>query len=115
MLFSLCRQLILYKAAQNAIKKEGNTLYLTATSTDELDKRSRKKEIIRYKSFKKISWEPTSGPWNKISFEREKNRKRKNLLPTIATDRCKTNTNSPPIALIFVSEIELGQQFYRRT
>ena len=39
---------ILYKATQNAIKKEGNTLYLTATSTDELDKKVKKKEIIRY-------------------------------------------------------------------
>ncbi len=39
---------MLYKAAQNAIKKEGNTLYLTATSTDELDKKVKKKEIIRY-------------------------------------------------------------------
>ena len=34
---------MLYKAAQNAIKKEGNTLYLTATSTDELDKKGQEK------------------------------------------------------------------------
>ena len=101
---------ILYKAAQNAIKKGGNTLYLTATSTDELDKKVKKKEIIRYSLPRRfhgnslvvpeIKWVP------KIREKIEKGRIPYELLQLIKKQR---QTHYP--LLIFVSEIELGQQF----
>ena len=88
---------MLYKAAQNAIKKEGNTLYLTATSTDELDKKVKKKEIIRYSLPRRFHGNPLVVPEIKwVSKMREKNRKRKNPLRTIATDQ-ETKTDSLPI------------------
>lgn len=101
---------ILYKAAQNAIKKEGNTLYLTATSTDELDKKVKKKEIIRYSLPRRFHGKPLVVPeikWvPKIREKIEKGRIPYELLQLIKKQR---QTHYP--LLIFVSEIELGQQF----
>ena len=101
---------ILYKATQNAIKKEGNTLYLTATSTDELDKKVKKKEIIRYSLPRRFHGNPLVVPeikWvPKIREKIEKGRIPYELLQLIKKQR---QTHYP--LLIFVSEIELGQQF----
>jgi len=101
---------ILYKAAQNAIKKGGNTLYLTATSTDELDKKVKKKEIIRYSLPRRFHGNPLVVPeikWvPKIREKIEKGRIPYQLLQLIKKQR---QTHYP--LLIFVSEIELGQQF----
>ena len=101
---------ILYKAAQNAIKKGGNTLYLTATSTDELDKKVEKKEIIRYSLPRRFHGNPLVVPeikWvPKIREKIEKGRIPYELLQLIKKQR---QTHYP--LLIFVSEIELGQQF----
>lgn len=101
---------ILYKAAQNAIKKEGNTLYLTATSTDELNKKVKKKEIIRYSLPRRFHGNPLVVPeikWvPKIREKIEKGRIPYELLQLIKKQR---QSHYP--LLIFVSEIELGQQF----
>ena len=101
---------MLYKAAQNAIKKEGNTLYLTATSTDELDKKVKKKEIIRYSLPKRFHGNPLVVPeikWvSKMREKIEKGRIPYELLKLIKKQR---QTHYP--LLFFVSEIELGQQF----
>lgn len=101
---------MLYKAAQNAIKKEGNTLYLTATSTDELDKKVKKKEIIRYSLPRRFHGNPLVVPeikWvSKMREKIEKGRIPYQLLQLIKKQR---QTHYP--LLIFVSEIELGQQF----
>ena len=96
---------ILYKAAQNAIKKEGNTLYLTATSTDELDKKVKKKEIIRYSLPRRFHGKPLVVPeikWvPKIREKIEKGRIPYELLQLIKKQR---QTHYP--LLIFVSEID---------
>ncbi len=101
---------ILYKATQNAIKKEGNTLFLTATSTDELDKKVKKKEIIRYSLPRRFHGNPLVVPeikWvPKIREKIEKGRIPYELLQLIKKQR---QTHYP--LLIFVSEIELGKQF----
>ena len=101
---------MLYQAAQNAIKKGGNTLYLTATSTDELEKKVKKKEIIRYSLPRRFHGNPLVVPeikWvTKIREKIEKGRIPYQLLQLIKKQR---QTHYP--LLIFVSEIELGQQF----
>ena len=101
---------MLYQAAQNAIKKGGNTLYLTATSTDELEKKVKKKEIIRYSLPRRFHGNPLVVPeikWvTKIREKIEKGRIPYELLQLIKKQR---QTHYP--LLIFVSEIELGQQF----
>ena len=101
---------MLYKAAQNAIKKGGNTLYLTATSTDELDKKVKKKEIIHYSLPRRFHGNPLVVPeikWvSKMREKIEKGRIPYELLKLIKKQR---QTHYP--LLFFVSEIELGQQF----
>lgn len=100
---------VLYKAAQNAIKKEGNTLYLTATSTDELDKKVKKKEVSRYSLPRRFHGNPLVVPeikWvSKIRQKIEKGKIPHNLLQLIKQQR---QTTYP--LLLFVSEIELGKQ-----
>lgn len=100
---------VLYKAAQNAIKKEGNTLYLTATSTDELDKKVKKKEVSRYSLPRRFHGNPLVVPeikWiSKIRQKIEKGKIPHDLLQLIKQQR---QTTYP--LLLFVSEIELGKQ-----
>lgn len=100
---------VLYKAAQNAIKKEGNTLYLTATSTDELDKKVKKKEVSRYSLPRRFHGNPLVVPeikWvSKIRQKIEKGKISHDLLQLIKQQR---QTTYP--LLLFVSEIELGKQ-----
>lgn len=99
---------VLYKAAQNAIKKEGNTLYLTATSTDELDKKVKKKEVSRYSLPRRFHGNPLVVPeikWvSKIRQKIEKGKIPHDLLQLIKQQR---QTTYP--LLLFVSEIELGK------
>lgn len=100
---------VLYKAAQNAIKKEGNTLYLTATSTDELDKKVKKKEVSRYSLPRRFHGNPLVVPeikWvSKIRQKIEKGKIPHDLLQLIKQQRQTTYS-----LLLFVSEIELGKQ-----
>lgn len=100
---------VLYKAAQNAIKKEGNTLYLTATSTDELDKKVKKKEVSRYSLPRRFHGNSLVVPeikWvSKIRQKIEKGKIPHDLLQLIKQQR---QTTYP--LLLFVSEIELGKQ-----
>lgn len=100
---------VLYKAAQNAIKKEGNTLYLTATSTDELDKKVKKKEVSRYSLPRRFHGNPLVVPEikrvSKIRQKIEKGKIPHDLLQLIKQQR---QTTYP--LLLFVSEIELGKQ-----
>ena len=101
---------MLYKAAQNAIKKGGNTLYLTATSTDELDKKVKKKEIIRYSLPRRFHGNPLVVPEIKwVPKIREKIEKRRIPYQLLQLIKKQIQTHYP--LLIFVSEIELGQQF----
>lgn len=99
---------VLYKAAQNAIKKEGNTLYLTATSTDELNKKVKKKEVSRYSLPRRFHGNPLVVPeikWvSKIRQKIEKGKIPHDLLQLIKQQR---QTTYP--LLLFVSEIELGK------
>ena len=100
---------VLYKATQNAIKKEGNTLYLTATSTDELDKKVKKTEVSRYSLPRRFHGNPLVVPeikWvSKIRQKIEKGKIPHDLLQLIKQQR---QTTYPLI--LFVSEIELGKQ-----
>lgn len=100
---------VLYKAAKNAIKKEGNTLYLTATSTDELDKKVKKKEVGRYSLPRRFHGNSLVVPeikWvSKIRQKIEKGKIPHDLLQLIKQQR---QTTYP--LLLFVSEIELGKQ-----
>ena len=92
------------------MKKRGEHLYLTATSTDELDRKVKKKEIIRYSLPRRFHGNPLVVPeikWlPKIREKIEKGRIPYELLQLIKKQR---QTHYP--LLIFVSEIELGQQF----
>ena len=47
---------MLYHAVERSVKEDATTIFLTATSTDELDKKSSKRPAETPESSQKISW-----------------------------------------------------------
>ena len=101
---------VLYHAVSNAKTKNGKLIYLTATSTKELDKKVKKQEIKRVSLPRRFHGNPLVIPrkvWLKdLRKKVEKKQVPRKLLKLIKDQR----KNSFPL-ILFVSEIELGEKF----
>ena len=100
---------VLYHAVSNAVTKNGKHIYLTATSTEELDKKVKKQEIKRVSLPRRFHGNPLVVPkkvWLKnLRKKVEKKQVPRKLLKLIKEQR---KTSFPLI--LFVSEIELGEK-----
>ena len=100
---------VLYQAVSNAVTKNGKLIYLTATSTKELDKKVKKQEIKRVSLPRRFHGNPLVIPrkvWLKdLRKKVEKKQVPGKLLKLIKDQR----KNSFPL-ILFVSEIELGEK-----
>ena len=100
---------VLYHAVSNAKTKNGKLIYLTATSTKELDKKVKKQEIKRVSLPRRFHGNPLVIPrkvWLKdLRKKVEKKQVPGKLLKLIKDQR----KNSFPL-ILFVSEIELGEK-----
>ena len=100
---------VLYHAVSNAVTKNGKLIYLTATSTEELDKKVKKQKIKRVSLPRRFHGNPLVVPkkvWLKdLRKEIEKKQVPTKLLKLIKEQR---KTSFPLI--LFVSEIELGEK-----
>ena len=100
---------VLYHAVSNAVTKNGKLIYLTATSTEELDKKVKKQEIKRVSLPRRFHGNPLVVPtkvWLKdLRKKIEKKQEPTKLLKLIKEQR---KTSFPLI--LFVSEIELGDK-----
>lgn len=100
---------VLYHAVSNAVTKNGKLIYLTATSTEELDKKVKKQEIKRVSLPRRFHGNPLVVPkkvWLKdLRKKIEKKQVPMKLLKLIKEQR---KTSFPLI--LFVSEIELGEK-----
>ena len=100
---------VLYHAVSNAVTKNGKHIYLTATSTEELDKKVKKQEIKRVSLPRRFHGNPLVVPkkvWLKnLRKKVEKKQVPRKLLKLIKEQR---KTSFPLI--LFVSEIELGKK-----
>ena len=105
---------MLYHAVHQAVKEQGTKIFLTATSTDELDKRVSKGELSRLSLPRRFHGNPLIVP-QKVWLENfQKYLNQKKLVPKLEQFVKKQRKTGFPL-LIFASEIKRGQEFAAST
>lgn len=100
---------MLYHAVHQAVKEQGTKIFLTATSTDELDKRVSKGELSRLSLPRRFHGNPLIVP-QKVWLENfQKYLNQKKLVPKLEQFVKKQRKTGFPL-LIFASEIKRGQE-----
>ncbi|HFU3983800.1 TPA: DEAD/DEAH box helicase [Streptococcus suis] len=101
---------MLYRAADNAVKEDGVQVFLTATSTDELDKKVKTGKLKRLSLPRRFHGNPLVVP-QKVWFSKfDANLKRNKLVPKLTKAIQEQRKSGFPL-LIFVPEISKGQDF----
>ena len=101
---------MLYHAVHQAVKEQGTKIFLTATSTDELDKRVSKGELSRLSLPRRFHGNPLIVP-QKVWLENfQKYLNQKKLVPKLE-QFVKKQRKTGFALLIFASEIKRGQEF----
>lgn len=101
---------MLYHAVHQAVKEQSTKIFLTATSTDELDKRVSKGELSRLSLPRRFHGNPLIVP-RKVWLENfQKYLNQKKLVPKLEQFVKKQRKTGFPL-LIFASEIKRGQEF----
>lgn len=100
---------MLYHAVEQSVKTDGLTLFLTATSTDELDKKVKEGALQRLSLPRRFHGNPLVIP-QKVWLPSLENKLNKQQLPfkLIKTIEEQRKTNYP--LLLFAPEIEMGEQ-----
>ena len=101
---------MLYHAVHQAVKVEGTKIFLTATSTDELDKKVAKGELTRLSLPRRFHGNPLIVPQKIWLADFQKYLGQKKLVPKLRQFIQKQRKTSFPL-LIFASEIKRGQEF----
>lgn len=100
---------VLYRAVNQAIKPEGVPVFLTATSTDELDRKVRKGELRRLSLPRRFHGNPLIVPQKVWMRGFLKQLEKGNLLPLITRYIQEQRKTGYPL-LIFSPEIKTGRQ-----
>lgn len=101
---------MLYRAADNAVKEDGVQVFLTATSTDELDRKVKTGKLKRLSLPRRFHGNPLVVP-QKVWFSNfDANLKKQKLAPKL-TKVIKDQRKTGYPLLIFVPEISKGQDF----
>ena len=100
---------MLYHAVHQAVKVEGTKIFLTATSTDELDKKVAKGELTRLSLPRRFHGNPLIGPQKIWLADFQKYLGQKKLVPKLRQFIQKQRKTEFPL-LIFASEIRRGQE-----
>ncbi|QNL42928.1 DEAD/DEAH box helicase [Streptococcus sp. NSJ-72] len=101
---------MLYHAVHQAVKEQGTKIFLTATSTDELDKRVSKGELSRLSLPRRFHGNPLIVPRKVWLADFQKYLNQKKLVPKLEQFVKKQRKTGFPL-LIFASEIKRGQEF----
>ena len=101
---------MLYHAVHQAVKVEGTKIFLTATSTDELDKKVAKGELTRLSLPRRFHGNPLIVPQKIWLADFQKYLGQKELVPKLRQFIQKQRKTGFPL-LIFASEIKKGQEF----
>ncbi|NQN88295.1 DEAD/DEAH box helicase [Streptococcus suis] len=100
---------MLYRAADNAVKEDGVQVFLTATSTDELDKKVKTGKLKRLSLPRRFHGNPLVVP-QKVWFSKfDANLKQNKLVPKLTKAIQEQRKSGFPL-LIFVPEISKGQE-----
>ncbi|WP_270738168.1 DEAD/DEAH box helicase [Streptococcus anginosus] len=100
---------MLYHAVHQAVKVEGTKIFLTATSTDELDKKVAKGELTRLSLPRRFHGNPLIVPQKIWLADFQKYLGQKKLVPKLRQFIQKQRKTGFPL-LIFASEIKRGQE-----
>ncbi|HEM5424040.1 TPA: DEAD/DEAH box helicase [Streptococcus suis] len=100
---------MLYRAADNAVKEAGVQVFLTATSTDELDKKVRTGKLSRLSLPRRFHGNPLVVP-QKVWFSKFDDTLKKNRLVPKLKKAIEEQRKSGFPLLIFVPEISKGQE-----
>lgn len=100
---------MLYHAVHQAVKVEGTKIFLTATSTDELDKKVAKGELTRLSLPRRFHGNPLIVPQKIWLADFQKYLGQKKLVPKLRQFIQKQRKTEFPL-LIFASEIRKGQE-----
>ncbi|MBF7050477.1 MULTISPECIES: DEAD/DEAH box helicase [Streptococcus] len=100
---------MLYHAVHQAVKVEGTKIFLTATSTDELDKKVAKGELTRLSLPRRFHGNPLIVPQKIWLADFQKYLGQKKLVPKLRQFIQKQRKTGFPL-LIFASEIRKGQE-----
>lgn len=100
---------VLYHAVSNAVTKNGKIIYLTATSTEELDKKVKKQEIKRVSLPRRFHGNPLVVP-KKVWLKDLRKKIEKKQVPTKLLKLIKEQRKTSFPLILFVSEIELGEK-----
>ncbi|MFY0998946.1 DEAD/DEAH box helicase [Streptococcus sp. AD045-1] len=100
---------MLYHAVHQAVKVEGTKIFLTATSTDELDKKVAKGELTRLSLPRRFHGNPLIVPQKIWLADFQKYLGQKKLVPKLRQFIQKQRKTGFPL-LIFASEIRRGQE-----
>lgn len=101
---------ILYRAVDNAVKEDGVTLFLTATSTEELEKKVRKGSLERLRLPRRFHGNPLVVP-KKMWFSGFEKQLKQNKLPPAVHQKIKEQQASGYPLLVFLPSIHRGQTF----
>ena len=101
---------VLYHAVEQSVKEEGTTIFLTATSTDELDKKVKKGELKRLSLPRRFHGNPLIVPQKIWLADFQKYLAKKKLPPKLKKYIERQRKSGFPL-LIFASEIKRGQEF----
>ncbi|MGT2716654.1 DEAD/DEAH box helicase [Streptococcus respiraculi] len=101
---------ILYRAVENAIKEGGVTIFLTATSTNELDKKVRIGELHRLRLPRRFHGNPLVVPQKVWLSHFEKNLKKSKIPQKLVKKIAEQQKTGFPL-LLFLPEIRMGQDF----
>ncbi|HFI0633846.1 TPA: DEAD/DEAH box helicase [Streptococcus suis] len=101
---------MLYRAADNAVKEDGVQVFLTATSTDELDKKVKTGKLKRLSLPRRFHGNPLVVP-KKVWFSKFDDTLKKNRLVPKLKKAIEEQRKSGFPLLIFVPEISKGQNF----
>ena len=101
---------VLYHAVEQSVKEEGTTIFLTATSTDELDKKVKKGELKRLSLPRRFHGNPLIVPQKVWMADFQKYLAKKKVPPKLKKYIERQRKTGFPL-LIFASEIKRGQEF----
>ena len=99
---------ILYHAVESSVKEDATTIFLTATSTDELDKRVQKGELKRLSLPRRFHGNPLTIPQKIWLSDFQKHLQKKKITPKLLKYIQKQRETQFPL-LIFAAEIQRGE------
>ncbi|MER0123736.1 DEAD/DEAH box helicase [Streptococcus sp. ZJ93] len=101
---------MLYRAVENSVKVDGVTMFLTATSTDELEKKVQSGALCRLRLPRRFHGNPLVVPQKMWLSKFEVNLKKKKIVPKLISKITEQRKTGYPL-LLFLPEIRMGQAF----